>query len=63
MAQTEKTSELTRGADVRLSRDTIKAVDLWAARNQVTRSEAVRRLLKSALRSSRAAAKLKLTSR
>jgi metal-responsive CopG/Arc/MetJ family transcriptional regulator len=58
MAQTEKTN-----GTVRLSRDAIKAVDKWARRNHVTRSEAVRRLLKSALGASRAATKLKLIRR
>jgi hypothetical protein len=46
---------------VRLPTETIKAIDRWAKRDDITRAEAIRRLLKGALRASRAAAKLKVT--
>jgi metal-responsive CopG/Arc/MetJ family transcriptional regulator len=49
--------------DVRLSLQTIKALDRWAERNGVTRSQAIRQLLKAALRASGAAAKIKMTNR
>jgi metal-responsive CopG/Arc/MetJ family transcriptional regulator len=48
---------------VRLPSETIRAIDRWAKRDDITRSEAIRRLLKGALRASRAAAKLKVTRR
>ena len=64
MVQPKKTGGLTAGAEklmgVRLSSETIRAVDRWAERNNVTRAEAIRRLLKSALAASRRATKLKL---
>ena len=46
---------------VRLPTETIRAIDRWAKRSDITRPEAIRRLLKGALRASRAAAKLKVT--
>jgi metal-responsive CopG/Arc/MetJ family transcriptional regulator len=49
--------------EVRLSVQTIKALDRWAERNGVTRSEAIRRLLKASLRASGAASKLKMINR
>ena len=62
-----KNSRPTADADplisVRLPSETIRAIDRWAKRDDITRSEAIRRLLKGALRASRAAAKLKVTRR
>lgn len=49
--------------DVLLSIQTIKALDRWAERNGVTRSQAIRQLLKAALRASGAAAKIKMINR
>ena len=46
---------------VRLPTETIRAIDRWAKRSDITRPEAIRRLLTGALRASRAAAKLKVT--
>lgn len=46
--------------EARLPLQLIKAVDRWAARDDVTRSEAIRRLLRSALAASRAAKKLNI---
>ena len=64
MVQPKKTGRSTAGEEklmgVRLSSETIRAVDRWAERNNITRAEAIRRLLKSALAASRRAAKLKL---
>jgi Ribbon-helix-helix protein, copG family len=48
---------------VRLPPETIRAIDRWAKRDHITRSEAIRRLLKGALMASRAAAKLNVTRR
>jgi metal-responsive CopG/Arc/MetJ family transcriptional regulator len=48
---------------VRLPPELIRAVDRWAQRDEVTRSVAIRRLLRSALSASRAATKLKITRR
>ena len=64
MVQPKKTGRSTAREEkligVRLSLETIRALDRWAERNSVTRAEAVRRLLKSALAASRRATKLKL---
>jgi hypothetical protein len=48
---------------VRLPPRTIRALDRWARRRDLTRSEAIRLLLNGALTSSRAAAKLNVTQR
>jgi metal-responsive CopG/Arc/MetJ family transcriptional regulator len=48
---------------VRLPVQLIKAVDRWAERDGVTRSDAIRRLLRSALAASRAAKKLNMMRR
>lgn len=53
----------TVSQEVRLSIQTIKALDRWAERNGVTRSEAIRQLLKSSLRASGAANKIKMINR
>ena len=66
MVQSKKASGLTSDAEklieIRLPLKAIRAIDRWAERNNVTRSEAIRRLLKSSLAASRAAAKLKVIS-
>ena len=43
---------------VRLPSETMRALERWAKRGKITRAEAIRRLLNSALAASRAAAKL-----
>jgi hypothetical protein len=48
---------------VRLPPRTIEALDRWAKRLDLTRSEAIRRLLNGALTASRAASKLNVTRR
>ena len=48
---------------VRLPPQLIKAIDRWAARDGVTRSDAICRLLRSALAASRAAKKLNIMRR
>ncbi len=64
MVQSKEAGGLTSDAEklieIRLPLKAIRAIDRWAERNNVTRSEAIRRLLKSALAASRAAAKLKV---
>ena len=64
MVQPKKTGGSTTGAEkltrIRLSSETIADIDRWAERNNVTRAEAIRPLLKSALVASKRAAKLKL---
>lgn len=47
----------------RLPLATLRSLDRWAERLDLTRSEAIRRLLTGALRASRTAAKLKMTPR
>ena len=54
------TAAVEKLAGIRLSSETIRDIDRWAERNNVTRAEAIRRLLKSALMASRRATKLKL---
>jgi metal-responsive CopG/Arc/MetJ family transcriptional regulator len=46
--------------EIRLSPAKIRDIDRWAEHNNVTRSEAIRRLLRSALAAFRAATKLRL---
>ena len=43
---------------VKLPNETIRAIDRWARRDEITRSEAIRQLLTSALAASSAAAKI-----
>ena len=45
----------------RVAPATLRSLDRWAKRLDLTRSEAIRRLLKAALRASRTVAKLKMT--
>jgi hypothetical protein len=66
MVRSEKAESSATGTvrqDVQLSLQTIKALDRWAERNGVTRSQAIRQLLKAALRASGAAAKIKMINR
>jgi metal-responsive CopG/Arc/MetJ family transcriptional regulator len=60
-----KNGRPTKDADplisVQFPPETIRAIDRWAKRDHITRSEAIRRLLKGALMASRAAAKLRVT--
>ena len=64
MVQRKKTGKVTTGAGkltrIGLSSETIADIDRSAERNNVTRVEATRRLLKSALVASKRATKLKL---
>ena len=53
----------TVSQEVRLAIQTIKALDRWAERNGVTRSEAICQLLKSSLRASGAASKIEMIGR
>lgn len=53
----------TVSQEVLLPIQTIKALDRWAERNGVTRSDAIRQLLKASLRASRAADKIKIINR
>ena len=49
---------MNRLVTVGLPFETMKALERWAKRGKITRAEAIRRLLNSALAASRAAAKL-----
>jgi len=67
MVQFKKTHESRADAnsviEIRLSPEKIRDLDRWAEQGNVTRSEAIRQLLNSALASFRAATKLKLVPR
>jgi hypothetical protein len=60
MIQSKKTDELI---EIWLSPKKVSDLDRWAEHNGVTRSEAIHRLLNSALAAFRAATRLKLINR